>query len=232
MNRRTHCPHRSLALVVAAALLVVTGAAAHPAHDGRGPDRGPGHAGASCDPAVVARFDAVDDAMRQLERDSDKVHRGRRGFSKIENDLAALRASLQEARIDACRAARRDDTVVVVAPPPPAHTGPVVMDAASERALVNAVRSESFDDSRLSVIALATRDVCVTSAQAKELVGELSFSRPRVEAVKLLAPRIVDRELGFTLLEAMTFESDKRDAKEILTSAATARECRLEPRRL
>ena len=201
-----------------AAAFVLLAHAFTPAHlDGRPTE--------TCPADVVETFDRLDDAMRHLDEELDEMRGRPHERDEARQALVDAVSRAQMARQAACRAAR---VPVVVAPPPPARVI-VVLDDVGERNLVNAVRKEPFDDARLSVLALGVRGVCVTSAQARDLVGELTFSRARIDAVRALAPRILDRAQAYSLLDAMTFESDKRAVREVLTTTAPAPEC-VDPR--
>ncbi len=197
-----------------------------PAHDG---DRDRGRPTETCPADVVARFDRLDDALRHLGDELEDTHgrRHRRG-EHVREDLALAMRRSQEARVEACRAARRE---VVVAPRPPPPPPPPVLDEGHARELVRAVRKEAFDDSRLSVLALGVNGVCVTAPQADTLVRLMTFSKARIDALRTLTPRIVDRQDALRLLDAFTFDSDKRAAREILGTAPPAPEC-VPPRRL
>lgn len=206
-----------------ALLTVVTLATA--AHQGPH-DASPRHpSGPACDPDVVASFAAVDDALRHLH-DEVQGARGRKGTrAHLQEDLDRVLANVNDARTAACRASRAE--VIVVAPPAPTVN---VLDRADEARLRGAMQRASFEDERIAVLALGVRDVCVTAEQAKELVREMSFSRGRVDAVRVLAPRLVDGARSYLLLDAMAFESDRRDARAILTSTAPDPQCRLPSR--
>lgn len=126
----------------------------------------------------------------------------------------------------ACRETRDDGPdVIVVQPAPPPPPVVIVLDEPRQRELVTVVRREAFDDGRLGVLALGVRDVCVTSTQARELVRELTFSQARIDAVRVLAPRIVDRDRSHLVLESLTFDSDRRAAREVLTTTSPSPQC-------
>lgn len=204
---------------------------AHSGHDThanghRHDDRAP----RTCPENVVAAFDELDDALRHMANDVENLKR-KHERGHMRDEVARVLERSQQARRIACRETRDDGPDVVVvrpAPPPPPSPPPpvvIILDEPRQRELVTVVRREAFDDGRLGVLALGVRDVCVTSSQARELVRELTFSNARLDAVRVLAPRIVDRDRSHLVLESLTFDSDRRTARELLTSTSTAAPC-------
>jgi hypothetical protein len=222
----------------AATLLVLSALhmPAHGGHDGRpdhrhNDDRRDDRHGEvrTCPANVVAAFDQLDDALRHMANDVEGLKRKQeRGHLRDEVKEALERS--QRARRVACRETRDDaPDVIVVHPAPQPAPQPVpvvvVMGEPQQRELVTVVRREAFDDGRLGVLALGVRDVCVTSAQARDLVKELTFSQARIDAVRMLAPRIVDRDRSHVVLESLTFDSDRKAVRQVLTSTSPAPQC-------
>ena len=174
----------------------------------------------TCPANVVGAFDSLDNALRHLAMDVDAVKKGG-AREALRRDVRAALAQSAEARLVACRETRHD--VIVVQPPPPPVV--IVLDEPRHRELVTVVRREAFDDGRLGVLELGMRDACLTSSQAKDLVQELTFSQARIDAVRVLAPRIVDRDRAHVILESLTFDSDRKKAREVLTVTTTAPQC-------
>jgi hypothetical protein len=191
-------------------------------HDGRPVETCPAH--------VVAEFNEMDDALRHLREQLEHVKKnGQR--EHLQEDLDAAFAASQRARITACRAARGGQVVVVEQPPPPPPPAPRILSDNAHHDLTHAVRREAWDDARLGVMTMGVTGVCVTSEQARDLVREMTFTRGRLDALRMLAPRIVDKERAYFIFEALTFESDKRAAREILSTTPQALEC-VPPRRV
>lgn len=199
--------------------------AGSPAGPPHRPEHHPERPAAVCDPAVMAAFDDLDDALRHLDDQLAGLKGKRQRREHLRGDLADAVEAAREARRASCRASRPGPRVVVVEPPPPPRPAVLVLDDEGHRGLVQAVRREAFDEARLGLLDLGVRGVCVTSIQARDLVRQMSFSQSRLDAVRLLAPRIVDRAESYQLLEVMTFDTDKRAAREILASTSTAGEC-------
>ena len=53
-------------------------------------------------------------------------------------------------------------------------------------------------------------------AQVAEVLGDFDFSQDKLQAARLLKPRILDPENKFKLYEAFTFGNDKEELKRIL----------------
>jgi hypothetical protein len=112
---------------------------------------------------------------------------------------------------------------VVVAPPPPPPPeppppppGPTAISEADLNRIIGAVRAESFSREQLSVLQSAVGSHHFTISQVPRILELFSFSRDQLEALRHLAPRILDKQNGFELFRIFRFRSDKRVAKEIL----------------
>ena len=169
-----------------------------------------------CAPSVVESFASVDNAMRQLERNVDDLRGSRHDRERAQRALSKLQEELLQARTAACRAAR-----VVVMPRPAV----MILDDNGERSVVREMRREMFDEQRITALSSMTSGVCLTATQARDFTRELTYSRGRVDAVRVLAPRIVDRNARFDVLDSFDFSSDKRAAREILSTTPPAPEC-------
>jgi hypothetical protein len=90
-----------------------------------------------------------------------------------------------------------------------------VADADFARFL-KALKDESFDDRKLALLRDYARQSHFSSAQAKLLVKEFSFSKGQTEAAIALHPRLVDPANFFEVLGVLTFESDKKKVREAL----------------
>lgn len=176
------------ALVIAVALLC--GAPALADHD---------------EPDVEQRLDRValllDRAMNE-----DRPRKRDRLMQKARREVEALRRELRRA------------------PPPPPATQPAYppqpvvypMDPAAFDALKRAVRTESFPRDQLRVIASAAPAHWFLTEQVRELLAQFTFPRDRLEAARLLRPRILDVENYYRLYASFEFPSDKAQLKQIL----------------
>jgi hypothetical protein len=171
-----------------------------------------------CPRDVVESFDRLDNALRHLADEIDEGRGKPEHKEHLREDLTDAMVRSQQARAVACREARPTTTVVV-------EPKPAILDDDAARSLAAAVRKEPFDEGRLAVLTSGVQGACVTASQARDLAAELTFSHPRLEAVRAMAPRIVDRADAWRVFEDFTFDSDKRAAKEIFSSTTQLPEC-------
>lgn len=110
---------------------------------------------------------------------------------------------------------RRRDQQVQPPPPPPQ---PVVYPMAPPQfsSLRRAIQSESFSANKLRVLEQATTAHYFICAQVNEVLNDFAFSQDKLQAARLLKPRILDPENKFKLYEAFTFPNDKEELKRIL----------------
>lgn len=80
----------------------------------------------------------------------------------------------------------------------------------------NRVRNASFDDNKMALIEVATLGCYFTCAQCAKLIGMFSFSDKQLRALRMMAPRIVDPQNGYTIYQVFRFSSDKDEAARIL----------------
>lgn len=90
------------------------------------------------------------------------------------------------------------------------------MAAAGFRALLSAVDGQAFSDDKLMVVRSATREAFFTTAQVKALLDAFVHSSDKVELLRVVGNRIVDRENIFTIYSSLVHSSDKEEAREIL----------------
>ena len=84
------------------------------------------------------------------------------------------------------------------------------------KALNERIGAESFDKGRLSSLQVVAQSAHFSSQQVKMLLENWSFDPARLEALRLLAPRITDLEQSFLISDVFAFESNKSKANQIL----------------
>ena len=183
-----------------------------------------GHEGfeVACPRDVDAAFASLDQALHAMADDVDALKgRDRR---RLRDDLAELARAAEEARERSCRKAARPP-VVLPSPPPPRA---IVLDDGAHRQIVAAMKQEGFDEGRLRIIDTALRgDVCVTSAQTRDLMKTVSFSSGRLDVLRRLAPRLVIDGQAIVIYQALDFDGDKDDAQAVLATTKVIPACRL-----
>jgi len=157
-------------------------------------------------------LDELRELQSQVQALQSQANRGRekkelrRGLDSLSARLARLERTIRSSR------------PVVDRHPPLVVVGPTPMAPASFAALHKSVSTASFASDKLLVVRTALRDNWVAVAQARTLMAEFRMSSEKVEALRLLWPRVVDRENGFRFYEDFTFPSDKSAARAIIDS--------------
>ena len=90
--------------------------------------------------------------------------------------------------------------------------------------LKSAVEAESFADGKLQVISAAAKHHHFRVNQVIQLIDTISFSGKKMTAVRRLYPKVVDRKNSYKLLNAFTYESDKKELRDLGELATHAEE--------
>ena len=105
--------------------------------------------------------------------------------------------ALGSAAADAAAARRR---------PTSALQGPRPMEEGPFRALIAAVRNQSFSDSQLTVIQQAVTRNYFRVGQIVDLIELVAFSASKLRVLELGAPRVVDPENAFAVYDAVRLQ--------------------------
>ncbi|MCB2380188.1 DUF4476 domain-containing protein [Hymenobacter sp. BT635] len=81
-------------------------------------------------------------------------------------------------------------------------------------ALVNTVKSKSFDSSRLSVAKQALEQSVIQADDLTRLLNTLDFENSRVELAKFAYPHVADQQNFYRVYESFQFESSVREVQE------------------
>lgn len=84
-----------------------------------------------------------------------------------------------------------------------------VMDDLLFSQFMDNMRKEPFSNNRKKLIETALAGSGFTSAQCLQVAKLYSFDKDRMEVMKMMYPRVVDREAFFTVIDALTFSSNK-----------------------
>jgi hypothetical protein len=93
---------------------------------------------------------------------------------------------------------------------------PKAMHRKDFKMMCKVVDDASFGDKKIGVIKVACISSYFDSKQCAKLLALLSFENDKLEALKVLAPRIVDFNPK-EILKQFTFSSNKDEALEILS---------------
>ena len=78
------------------------------------------------------------------------------------------------------------------------------------------MKNEPFKDDRMKLLNAALAGSDFTSAQCLQLTKLYTFDDDRMEIMKIMFPRIVDKEAFFTVINTLTFSSSKEKMKDFI----------------
>ena len=78
------------------------------------------------------------------------------------------------------------------------------------------VKNASFDDKKIDIIRVACIGNSFSSKQCARLLSLLSFDENKIEALKIIAPRMIDNEYYKKIIKQFSFSSNKEKAEKIL----------------
>ena len=78
------------------------------------------------------------------------------------------------------------------------------------------MKNEPFKDDRMKLLNAALAGYDFTSAQCLQLTKLYTFDDDRMEIMKIMYPRIVDKEAFFTVINTLTFSSSKEKMKDFI----------------
>jgi len=85
--------------------------------------------------------------------------------------------------------------------------------------LKNSIRRNSFGDAGLDVLKTATEGNNFRSAQVVEIIGLFPFSTDKLKALQIAYPKCIDTQNKYKILDAFLFDTDKKEAREIMERA-------------
>lgn len=147
-----------------------------------------------------------------LERAEDRSDRqARRVLKNLGDELDAMRAAVNNAP-DVRRYHPRPQ------PPPPPPPVPAVQPISEAQldGLSRAIARESFGDGKLRVLESAASQQYFLVPQVLKLLQRFTFSQDRLQAARVLWPRVLDRDNAYQLYGAFTFSGEKEEMKRII----------------
>ena len=78
------------------------------------------------------------------------------------------------------------------------------------------MKNEPFKDDRMKLLNAALAGSDFTSAHCLQLTKLYTFDDDRMEIMKIMYPRIVDKEAFFTVINTLTFSSSKEKMKDFI----------------
>jgi hypothetical protein len=91
------------------------------------------------------------------------------------------------------------------------------MSAKRFKTFLAEIKAQNFESDRNSVIGLAAQRNHFSCAQVTTVLKGINFAGEQLGALKLMVPKIVDKEDSHLILSCFTFDSDKSKARELLS---------------
>ncbi len=88
------------------------------------------------------------------------------------------------------------------------------MDADKFADLITQMQGEPFSDDRLDILKLAAKNYCFSIGQAKRIARLFDFDDDRLKAMKIVYPKLVNKDDVYQLYDVFTFSSTKEEFKE------------------
>ncbi|MBN2829405.1 MAG: DUF4476 domain-containing protein [Candidatus Cloacimonetes bacterium] len=104
----------------------------------------------------------------------------------------------------------------VQARPKPVEHEKVPMSSIDFNDWCKRIKNESFADDQLRVVNMGAKNVWLTCDQVKTVLGLFSFSEDQLDALKVLWPRVTDKQNSYKVLDSFTFSADKESAESIM----------------
>ncbi|MFY0582887.1 DUF4476 domain-containing protein [Cystobacter fuscus] len=164
---------------------------------------------------VVVEREDLERRLARLESLLKESERGRRGDGRLNEayqELSALRQVV--ARAPEARGGYNGPPSRPPAPPAPAVSA---IPEQRLRDILNAVSRESFSSEKLRVLETASRGDYFLVSQVARAVDQFSFSADRLAVVRMLWPRVLDRQNGYQLNGSFSFSNDKQELQRIIS---------------
>lgn len=158
---------------------------------------------------LTSRLERMERLLKEAEERMDKKGNGRNKVRKALEELEDLQRMV--ARAPAAHGGYQPPQPL---PPPRPVVQPI--HESRLRQLTQAMARESFSREKLTVLREAARGDNFLVSQTKLLLEQFSFSNDKLEAVRILWPRVLDRDNAFQLYGAFSFSSDKEKLRKIL----------------
>lgn len=94
-----------------------------------------------------------------------------------------------------------------------------VMRSELFNSLVQNVKDEPFTSGRMDLIKMALVNSNFTTEQCGQLINVFSFDNEKMSIMKLMYPKIIDKERFFVLINSLSFPSSKSEIKRFIENA-------------
>ncbi|MFL5353431.1 DUF4476 domain-containing protein [Archangium sp.] len=100
-------------------------------------------------------------------------------------------------------------------PPPPAYQP--IADG-QLRSILGTMSREPFAEDKINILQSAVGNNYFLVSQVQQVLGQFQFSKDKLEVVRGLWARVLDRQNGFQLYNAFSFSTDKEELKRIMSN--------------
>jgi hypothetical protein len=161
----------------------------------------------------MERMVRLEELLAQVANEGNS-RRGREAMRKLRDEMKAMRYDLNNA--PDLRSFRQRPNRPQPPPPPPPQPQVYPISEAQLQSLIQAVNKESFGDGKLRVLEAAAPAQYFLVPQVTKILQRFSFGEDKLDAVRVLWPRVLDRENSFQLYQVFSFPSEKEQLKEII----------------
>lgn len=169
---------------------------------------------------VVEREQLIERMARMEALLAQAMNEG--GGRKLRDTLTKLRSEMNSMRYDVTNAPDlrvfRRRSGPQQPPPPPPQPQPQVYPIAENQLqnLIQAINKESFGDAKLRVLEVAAPSQYFLVSQVTKILQRFSFGDDKLDAVRVLWPRVLDRENAYQLYQSFTFQGEKDQLRQII----------------
>jgi hypothetical protein len=161
---------------------------------------------------MISRLARMEELLAQAVNEGGN-RRAREALSKVRQEMNGLRTVLTSApELRSFR--RRQGPPPAPQPPPQPQVYPI--SEGQLQSLIQAIQKESFGDGKLRVLESAAPTQYFLVPQVMKLLQKFSFGEDKLDAVRLLWPRVLDRENAYQLYGAFSFPVEKEQLKDII----------------
>jgi hypothetical protein len=90
------------------------------------------------------------------------------------------------------------------------------MNSSSFQQLVSNIEDEAFAEDQLRYVRTAAKKHYFSVSQTEQLIDLFTFSEEKLECLRIIFPKVVDKDNAFTIISHFTYEDDKRTAESII----------------
>jgi hypothetical protein len=164
---------------------------------------------------LIERMARIESLLAQATNEGGR--RQREALRNLREEMNSMRHDVTNA--PDLRAFRRRPGPPQPQPQPPPPPQPQVYPIAEDQLqnLIRAIGKEPFGDGKLRVLELAAPSQYFLVPQVLRILQKFSFSQDKLNAVRVLWPRVLDRQNAYQLNQAFTYSADKEQLRQIIS---------------